>query len=411
MNVVFVDNYLALDHALRLGVEGAEVAYFNEWRWGASPKLADYMIGEGFDEIRPVVDYHNLLRGWADVVFIADSGFGVLGDSLRREGIPVYGPSEGTDFLEMNRWRAAELMRDLGIKTPDYKLLTGVGELYSYVEAHRDSELYVKVNVVRGDVETFAIKRPEDLSAMITKAKMGPFAHTFQFLVSHKIEGIEIGVDAWFDGRDFIRPYHFGNEVKGYGTCFGKWVTESIWDDVLDRISPFLRRVGFTGSISFEAILNETGLYVLDVTPRIARPAGSLQYYSVQDYSSVVFRVATGENVELALNGTYTAQVGLSSLHDHDAWVRLCSKDDWRNWGWLALSTRCAVYNGDVWYYVPPQEIDIYTLAVGDDWVGTLKRAFGRANELGHEGFAVPTTAYEKAQGVVQGLAKMGIEW
>lgn len=90
--MLFIDNDLALDHALWLGRSGAEVLYFNEWRRDLT--VSEYLYGVGFDEVTNVIDYHNVLDS-VDYMFIADSGYGQLGDWLRRRGHHVCDPARG----------------------------------------------------------------------------------------------------------------------------------------------------------------------------------------------------------------------------------------------------------------------------------------------------------------------------
>lgn len=81
---------------------------------------------------------------------------------------------------------------------------------------------FLKVDMLRGNLETSKIENKTALLATINKAGFGPFQKNIRFIVSKPIEGIELGVDAWFNGEEFIRPYHWGNEVKGSDCCFGK---------------------------------------------------------------------------------------------------------------------------------------------------------------------------------------------
>ncbi|MEM4458324.1 MAG: hypothetical protein QXN23_05860 [Candidatus Caldarchaeum sp.] len=402
--LLFIDADLAFDHALRLGREGVDVLYFNEWRHGLT--VGEYMYGTGFDEVVNVIDYHNALD-IVDFVFIADSGYGQLGDWLRKHGYLVYGASGMTDFLELNRVKAAEMLNTVGIKTPSYKTLKGVKALYAYLSEHSDVPHYVKVDVVRGSLETFKVETPQDLSSAITRADLGPFAHGLEFIVSEKIEGVEVGVDAWFNGREFLRPYHFGNEIKGHGSCFGKWVYESIWDDVLDRVEPLLRRFSsFQGTISFEAILNEDGLYVLDVAPRIARPAGSLQYYSLDNYFGCVKHVAEGESYEPRINHPYTMQLGLNYFGQQRTWVNLgTSLPDW-----LAATCRVVRYGGNFWAHVKADEHALFTLACAQDPHSCLNLAVGRTYEVS-DSLVFSSYAVKRVGEIIEELRRYGVEW
>lgn len=378
MSILFIDNNLGLDHAIRLAQE-TEVFYWSEWRTGYM-KAEEWLVGYGFEKIaegfRKVKSY--LENRDVDLVFIADSGFGDVGDYFRERGIPVFGPSSGSDRLELWRDWAAEAMNAYGIKTPEYETVVGLEELMEVVK--REKEVFVKVSTFRGNFETCRVTGVEDLESVLQSSGLGPVLNRLPFLVSKPIEGVEVGIDMWWNGREFVRPYHLGCEVKGYNACFGKWVNESIWDEDLKKFETLLQDVAplFRGEISLEAILNENGLHVLDITPRLARPAGSLMYYSLSgSYTDIVKAVATGETPEVSLTHAYTAQVG----------VEASEKKRWSHVGanreGMALTARGVMLGEDIW--IAPHFEDgvvLYFMGKGEGLESAVKEAYDRAGDF-----------------------------
>ena len=130
LRFAYYDNKLGLDHAVALAKEGHRVKYFHEWRFRYM-RLEDYMVGRNLHENLEVVeDFFRAIHEGVDVAFIADVGYGYLGDYLRDVlGVPVFGASVLGDKLELYRVWAAEKMKEAGIKTPLYREVVGVDPL------------------------------------------------------------------------------------------------------------------------------------------------------------------------------------------------------------------------------------------------------------------------------------------
>jgi hypothetical protein len=378
LKIVFVDNRLALDHALRLAKEGHDVYYFHEWRYRYG-RVED-MVGIGLHDrlivIPEIWDYVDD----ADLVVIADVGYGGLGGYLRGLGLPVFGGNEFGDSLENSRLYAASVMDSIGVRHPRYYEAIGVEQLMDLAE-RLDYDFFLKVDMLRGNMETARITSREKLLAVLNDAKFGPFQSKIRFICSEPIEGIELGVDVWFNGGKFIRPYDWTNEIKGSGCCFGKWVVESVWDDVIERFEKLLRG-RYWGTISFEAIYDGEELYVLDVTSRFAKPGGALQYFSMDDYGTVLQSVAAGEDVEIKPKATYTAQVSIDFSETEKWWCLGKLPDN------VAVSEYAQGIDGDVWIYNRDETHKlVHYLGIGDDLDRLLMDvdigAFKMANRLG----------------------------
>jgi hypothetical protein len=378
LKIVFVDNRLALDHALRLAKEGHEVYYFHEWRYRYG-RVED-MIGIGLhDRLIVVPEIWDYVDD-ADLVVIADVGYGGLGGYLRRLGLPVFGGNGFGDSLENSRLYAASVMDSIGVKHPAYYEAIGVEKLMDLAE-RLDYDFFLKVDMLRGNMETSRITSKEKLLAVLNDAKFGPFQSKIRFICSEPVEGIELGVDAWFNGQNFVRLSHFGSEIKGTGCCFGKWVEKSVWDDVLDRFEMVLRG-RYWGTISFEAIYDGSDLYVLDVTSRFAKPAGALQYFSVDDYGTLLLSVAVGDDVEFRPKATYTVQVSIDFPETEKWWCLGRLPDN------VVVSEYAQGIDGDVWIYNRDETHNlVHYLGVGDDLDRLLLDvdigAFKMANRLG----------------------------
>jgi len=407
LTFAYYDNRLGLDHALAIAKEGYRVRYFHEWRYRYM-SLEDYMVGRNLHERLEVVeDFFRAMHSGVDVAFIADVGYGYLGDYIRDViGVPVYGASVLGDRLELNRIEAANTMRLVGIKTPQYHEITGVENLIDLGD-RLGWDFFLKVNAVRGNMETARISSKRELITLIESAGFGPLRDNVKFIVSRPIEGVEVGVDAWFNGEHFLRPYHFGNEVKGTGCCFGKWVTESIWDPVLDRMEKILRG-RYWGTISFEGIYDGSDIYVIDVTSRLAKPAGSLQHVSTRGkYGDIVWQVARGKEAEIEPRGKYTVQIGLNFV-EPNSWVCLGKpRDD------IVVCLYAFGLDGDIWVNTR-EDLNgvVFYVDVGDDFSSLVSKAANESYRYAREYDLIYSDAGLRAfKEMLEKLRQFGIDW
>ena len=367
------DTGLALDHALRLGRSG-RCYYFVEYRT-RYPRIEDYITGYGFDSIVKILDWGEVLD-MVDTILMVDVGFGALNQILRKAGKYVFGSSPKGDMLELDRVYMIKVMRELGINTPNVQIFTGVDNLLDHVVDGKKQ--FLKLNIFRGNLETCPVYSRKEARVYLEQANFGAVESELQFLLTDPVEGVEIGVDCFFNGKEFIRPYNWGNEVKGTGGQINKVVDNSIWDSVLDKIEPWLAETGYRGNISFEGIFDGSDIYVIDVTSRLFFPGSSIYPRFIENYAEVIAGVARGEYVEPEWENPYNCLL-TAYRSDYNVWTRLVIDDAVS--GNVAYPRGAVYVDGEIW------------IAPGDPIVATI---MGGGNTL-DEAFRI---LYESCKGV-----------
>jgi phosphoribosylamine--glycine ligase len=212
-------------------------------------------------------------------------GYGALQDRLRRQGFNVVGGSAFGDRLENDRAFALRLLAELGFPQGHVWEFTNgddadrflVEQPGRYVvkfsgPGFRSSDNYV------GKLETAA-----DVRAVLA-AKLRQCGEGSKFILMRHISGIEMGVGAYFNGTQFLRPACLDWEHKGFfpgemGELTGEMGTVATYDRserfftrTLARLAPHLREAGHVGYVNLNTIVNEHGIWPLEFTSRFGYP-------------------------------------------------------------------------------------------------------------------------------------------
>jgi len=236
---------------------------------------------------------------------------------------------------------------------------------------------FIKLNKFRGNIETFGVDNAEEAEVMLNQAGFGPYSDMVEFVVQKACEGVEIGIDVFFNGEDFVRPYFYTIEVKGAGTV-GKWVEESLWDEVfLDKIRDFLRDTGYHGNISLEGFWDGKEFRAIDPCARLPFPNSAIFPKFIKNYPEVVRKVASGEDVKNIVDKKYHCQVGVYS-DVIDIWRKLKIDDKYKDF----VGFRRAVKVNDEIWIVPGDGMIATALGEGDTYEEAISNAMETAKHV-----------------------------
>ena len=208
---------------------------------------------------------------------------GALQDELRRDGLNVVGGSAFGDRLEKDRAFAQGVLRDLG----GFQV-AGVWEFEAAEPAlahlaERPGRYVLKFSGEGfGAADNYVGRLPDgrDVAAIVqAKLRMREAeGKRTRFILQERIEGVEMGVGAYFDGERFLRPAcldwehkHFfpgdlGELTGEMGTVATFERTERFFARTLGRMEKRLRANGYCGYINLNTIVNERGIWPLEFT-------------------------------------------------------------------------------------------------------------------------------------------------
>jgi phosphoribosylamine--glycine ligase len=258
------------DVYLTLQREGHEVRVFAE----DPPEL------RAFEGLIDCVEDWRVELDWVGqdgVVFFERVGRGVLQDELRAQGFRVVGGSTFGDRLEQEREFGQSVLQEAGFEIaasmsfqhPSLALEWLARNPGRYVLKHDDTSR-----------TTFVGDHPQgaDLAFMLRRAGEG------RVLLMERLEGVEVGVGAYFDGARFLRPACIDFEHKRFfpgetGEMTGEMGTLAAYDDsealfaaTLDRLAARFAAAGHVGYINLNMIVNERGVWPLEFTCRFGNP-------------------------------------------------------------------------------------------------------------------------------------------
>lgn len=262
----------SLSLAQRVRAEGNQVVFFQESKNAKSKGR----VGQG---IVPLTDK---LQLDPDTIVVFDfTGAGKKADAIKERGFPVVGGSVFNDALEKNRFFSTQLMRAADIKTPTTAAFSSIEQGVKFAERH-PKPLVFKPSGDQPPVLTIIADDNKELVKELQRVKR--VAGDIPFELQERVEGIEVSIEGWFNGQDWI--FHSINstlEEKRFLTgglgpntgCMGNVVffyrhaRPRFAKDTLFRLTSVLRRADYRGPLD----INTKGGFALEFTPRFGYDA------------------------------------------------------------------------------------------------------------------------------------------
>jgi len=266
VNVLVIDtDAVGLAFCWRCALAGHDV------RWFVKPKETNHKdVGKGF----PITKIDNWVSSvkWADLIFPTGNDDYIRRlDFFRKNGAMVFGPTQESASLEIERSKGMAFLEKHGIEVPEYKKFSGLDEAEAHVR--KTGEQYVFKTL--GDNEdkslSYVSKSPADMLARIQhwkKIKLNPKGPV---ILQKFIKGIEMGVSRWMGIEGFIGLWdeHFehkklmsddcGPNTGEMGTVQAYTAKSKLGTDYLSKLEKPLREMGHTGDMAVGFIIDDKG--------------------------------------------------------------------------------------------------------------------------------------------------------
>ena len=297
-----------------------------------------YVAEEGSHDVLaglvPRVDDLDAAIEWAaagdHVILVEDSGWGERQDAMRARGLHVLGSSALGDRLEQDRAYGQQVLRDAGLATLEARTFHRFTDAIEFLRAepHRTvlkfhgADLPSDANYVgmRDDAS--------DMLAMLAREKL-LYARDEEpepeFSLMAFVAGVEVGLGAFFNGRDFVGPVNLDWEHKRFfpgnlGELTGEMGTvvtyrhgETLFAATLAKLAPLLRSGRHVGYVNLNTIVNADGVWPLEFTCRFGYPGFAILSALFRDECAAVCRgVAAGSSSSFATEDGFSVGVVLT---------------------------------------------------------------------------------------------------
>jgi phosphoribosylamine--glycine ligase len=212
---------------------------------------------------------------------------GELQDRLRKDGFHVIGGSAYGDRLENDRAFAQRVLADIGLQTAKVVEFNDVASANEFIDEH-PARYVLKFNGTNfSSYDNYIGRLPDgaDVRAVLrTKFFFEEQAEAVSFVLMEHVDGVEMGVGAYFNGETFIGeacldwehkrffPGNLGELTGEMGTIASFDRSRNFFERTLKRMTPMLAAGGYCGYINLNTIVNARGIWPLEFTCRFGYP-------------------------------------------------------------------------------------------------------------------------------------------
>lgn len=266
--------------------------------------------------------------GREGIVLFESATKGELQDTLRRDHYQVIGGSGYGDRLESDRQFGQSLVRGLGLCVAGTHRYRDFGDAIEFVRASRRRYVFKNNGADTPRTRNY-IGELDDGSDMI--ALLSLYQSQWResgkpdFVLMDHVEGVEVGIGAYFNGKSFLKPACLDWEHKRFfpgelGELTGEMGTivtyrgaERIFDATLARMANQLGDSGYCGYINLNLIANEKGLWPLEFTSRFGYPGYAIcEALHLEPWDSIFQKMLGGTSFEFATAPGFAAGVVLT---------------------------------------------------------------------------------------------------
>lgn len=410
MKILVFDTGLYIHQTLALSEDGHEVRLYTPIIC-KDPHYRDYAIGEGIKGIDKVLYFEESIE-WADCIVFWDVSGNSYCNYLRKmyPNKSIWGAGLG-EKLENDRVLLKEWCAEFGLPVNKYEVVRGVTRLKDVLK-NSDGKKYVKINIFRGDMESFYASDYASAESIIDQEvipALGAHKEDYDFIIEDPIEtDVECGADIFFNGKDMVGGF-YGYEVSK-GLYIGKRIENELPNplkETIDAFTPLLQKLNYRGALSTEEkIVSEKEHYFIDACMRLPNPLSSLYPVFIENWSELVNSIGLGKEIVPEIKHKYVGAFPLTSVYAKDNYVKIDIKDTSK----VRYQMCCG--KGKDMYAVPGWEVVAVVVAGGDsvdDVISQLKENVKYVD--GHGLDKDPVNGIDVVKKIIEDGKKVGINF
>jgi hypothetical protein len=374
-----VDNGLFLEVAKTLSKSFKEVLYFMPWI-SAFPKSNQYIVGHGVEGITRVEYFWDHFED-VDIFIFPDVYFGDLQEYLVSIGKTVWGGRKGEE-MELYRDKMKDYMKSVGLYVTPFKVIKGVTALRDYLKEH--DNVYVKINLLRGNFETFHSENYELSEPKLDEIEynLGAMKTIQDFIVEDAYDdAVEAGTDTFTIDGKYPNKLLQGVEIKDLGYM----CRVSEYDKISKQITGFndemvdaFKGYGYRGFFSTEVrISKDKKPYMLDMCSRCGSPPSELYQLMYRNLAEIIWYGAKGYVIDPITEFEYGVEVLIHSSWADKNWQAISFPKKYRDN--IKLRNACVI---DGKYYCVPQTVGLAEIGAIVAESDTLQGAIDKVKEI-----------------------------
>jgi phosphoribosylamine--glycine ligase len=249
-------------------------------------------------------------------------------DALRADGYNVIGGSAFGDRLEADRAFGQKALRDAGVATAPVYAFRDFDAGIAHLRSAPGRYVYKPNGFLSMSLDSY-VGQLDDGSDVIDVLEAQRAAwqaeHTPDFVLMPFLDGVEVGVGAYFNGERFLEPACIDLEHKRFfpgdlgeltgemGTVVSYRGAERLFAATLGRLAGPLAASGYVGYINLNTIVDGSGIWPLEFTSRFGYPGYSiLDPLQVESWGALFARLCDRSAARLATRDGYAVGVVLT---------------------------------------------------------------------------------------------------
>ncbi|HEX3368971.1 MAG TPA: carbamoyl-phosphate synthase large subunit, partial [Candidatus Cybelea sp.] len=224
-----------------------------------------------------------------------------LAGELARRGVTIVGSDRKSLDMAENREQFDAALSRLGVARPQGKAARSFREA-RVIARELGFPVLVRPSFVLGGRAMEIVYNEAQLAAYAESAP--PILPEAPLLVDRYLRGLEVEVDAVFDGEDVLIPgvfehieragVHSGDSISVYPV---QVTTPAMERRVAEVTHAIARELGIRGLINIQFVVHDGGLYIIEANPRASRTVPIIQKATGINLVAAATRIALGERL------------------------------------------------------------------------------------------------------------------
>jgi hypothetical protein len=322
--VLFVDNGMNFQFAVRMVPSFKKVYYFTPWNVNGFPRPNDRYPGFGFEGITTIDDIFERSEdkdGYSidrvDLFCFLFLYYGPIQRELIKQGKRVWG-ARNVEKLELDRTFLNQTLKSMNLPVAHTVVKKGIKAAREYLKTVKNK--YIKISKYRDAFETFHHIDYDHSEFFFDdlEERFGFYKEEMEFLIQDDIKSIiEIGYDGWIINGEYPQSAMLGFEIKDCAYLMKTLSYEELpkpLKTINERFSDYFKGADYGGFYSNETRITENKVcYLTDATERLPSPPGEVYPVIINNLPEILWKGAEGKIIEPVYNAKYAGLVVMTS--------------------------------------------------------------------------------------------------